>query len=630
MKNSIISLVLMAWFSALSAQNFYYVNDNSTAGDRFTSAVGNTANNGLTPATPKASLSQIWLAYGPTGSNTLAAGDTILIDAGTYTTDISLTINVPGITFKGAGATFTVFDNQMAGASTNFFLYIIANDITLMDMTVTGYENNGTQAPGRSGQAITIGGGLPVSLILIQNVNFSGNGASGGNPAISVLANSNVILRGGGSFCNTPGTQFSGGVEVFGDFVNLLIEDYVLAFNEKSAFDGGGLRIEGGANTFVGVKNSRLASNLATSGGAISQINGNLYVQDCIIEDNTAGQISTTVYGGAYRVVAGTSQFSRCLFLTNNAHAGTLRGGAVSCRYASSPGTGVFSTNRTISVILDSCLFAGNAPATNGRDIYAANGFGNSCTVLARDCQFLTSGNFNIVSDAGSPATSVSVTYHGSAPTASGSGVTILPSLNAIFQPQPVVPGFTGSCGNLVLPSAGLSGFDISCEQHHASLSWTSTSESGVLGYSVQRSIGGMGLEEVAWIPKAAADEFVYYWRDPQTVPSGSVYGLSRVLQNGRSEVLTLAYGPESCSDGNAMSVSWAESELGLHFNQPLQGAHLISVLDMQGRLVASIPVQFVEGSTRHSISLPGLTNGVYALMITGTQTTLCSRFVKQ
>lgn len=54
----------------------WYVNDTSTTGDSFTSAVGSDANNGLTSSTPKRNISAVMAL--------VASGDTVFIDAGLY------------------------------------------------------------------------------------------------------------------------------------------------------------------------------------------------------------------------------------------------------------------------------------------------------------------------------------------------------------------------------------------------------------------------------------------------------------------------------------------------------------------------------------------------------------------
>ncbi len=56
----------------------YYVNDSSLNGDVYCTAIGNDANNGLTPATPKASLQAVFDTY------ELAPEDIVYVDAGNY------------------------------------------------------------------------------------------------------------------------------------------------------------------------------------------------------------------------------------------------------------------------------------------------------------------------------------------------------------------------------------------------------------------------------------------------------------------------------------------------------------------------------------------------------------------
>lgn len=62
MKKSISILFLI--ITALSANSTnYYVNNNSTTGDVYCTAVGNSANNGTSPSTPKALISQVLTSY---------------------------------------------------------------------------------------------------------------------------------------------------------------------------------------------------------------------------------------------------------------------------------------------------------------------------------------------------------------------------------------------------------------------------------------------------------------------------------------------------------------------------------------------------------------------------------------
>ena len=69
----------------------YYVNDSSTNGNVYTTAVGNDGNNGLTPATPKLSLTNLLSSVG------LLPGDTVYLDTGIYSNYmVNLTVSGTG------------------------------------------------------------------------------------------------------------------------------------------------------------------------------------------------------------------------------------------------------------------------------------------------------------------------------------------------------------------------------------------------------------------------------------------------------------------------------------------------------------------------------------------------------
>src|SRR5207253_5012786 len=77
----------------------YYVNDASTVGDVFCTAVGNNANDGRTPATPVASLTGLLSLY------TFHPSDTIYVDTGAYALSRNVTLGpqYSGIRIVGAG-----------------------------------------------------------------------------------------------------------------------------------------------------------------------------------------------------------------------------------------------------------------------------------------------------------------------------------------------------------------------------------------------------------------------------------------------------------------------------------------------------------------------------------------------
>ena len=113
MKRIFPLLIAFFVFSTLYATD-YYVNDNSTVGDVYTTAVGNNANPG-TAAAPFSTITHVINNVG------LVSGDIIYIDAGSYIeTDVKLTINVDNVQLIGAGSQLTIFDDNLPGYNENF------------------------------------------------------------------------------------------------------------------------------------------------------------------------------------------------------------------------------------------------------------------------------------------------------------------------------------------------------------------------------------------------------------------------------------------------------------------------------------------------------------------------------
>ena len=141
LKHWILTLFSIFILFGAEATN-YYVNNNSTVGDIYCTAVGNIGNNGLSASTPKLTLSDVYNTYGPSGTNVLTNGDIIYVDAGTYTSsDRNLSITVAGLKIIGAGISATIFDN--ADGDHNF-IRLNANNITLQDFYIKRYRKIGS------------------------------------------------------------------------------------------------------------------------------------------------------------------------------------------------------------------------------------------------------------------------------------------------------------------------------------------------------------------------------------------------------------------------------------------------------------------------------------------------------
>lgn len=633
------SVLFSCTFSIYATATNYYVNDTLTVNDIYCSAIGNNANDGLSATAPKFTLKNLWMTYGPSGTNVLTSGDVIYIDAGIYSVtggssidEAGFDITVAGLTFMGANMNNTIFDHNHHGTPTEYFMYINASNVVLKNMTIREFDNNGTQTPGHSGQAITIGGaGVLRSGILLENINFIENGMSGGNPALSVLSNSSVTVKGGGSFCNTNGTAYTGGIEAYGTNITLLIENSILANNYKvGSFDGGGLRIEGNATTNVTVKNCRISNNMASYGGAISQTNGVLTVQDCIIEGNTAGQTSTTIYGGAFRINAGTATFKRCKFLNNTKSAGTLRGGAIAARYTGT--SGFFSTAKTINLTVDSTVFVGNS-GDLGFDIYAANGSSNACNVLVRDCQFLTSGSFNIVSDGASPASSISVTYFGTVPSSSGSGITKTLSSNTLYTPTLTPPSFTGTCGSIVVLPIELIDFKGFCNENFNNLIWETASEHNNAFFTIEKANADGEFSELTTVQGMInSSEYVdYSFQDYSLTRGISYYRLFQTDLDGTKRQLKTISVDNSCNKENEITATYNQENnvLNIYYSFPKSEELNVQLINSTGQAIASENVKFDANDNKVDVFLKeNLATGVYFVKLTNASVSFTSKFI--
>lgn len=374
-----ITFVLLT-FSAHATN--YYVNDNSTSGDLYTTAVGNDANAG-TAAAPFATLS-FSLSVG------LASGDTIFIDAGTYT-DFNLTLSTAGVTIMGAGNAVTIFDNGMTGTGRRF-LTVGANNCVVRDLGVTGYT---TTTPGE-GKAITISS---VTNVELNQVSMYNHGTSGGEPPLYVSgggASHLVTVRNCTIQNNNAGaSNFGGGVTIDGSSNNLEVDliNCFIANNTKASSFGGGVRIEGaptvdidfctiqnnsaqtgggiyiGGNALVTMTNSCASFNTSTAntgsdgGGGIAIINGSVTLNNMMLEGNTASQYGGGIFvrgnfgnivfgvensmfegntgerGSGLHISSGVAAtVNNCLFYDNHATGtGFVDGGTINVRSTSSP-----------------------------------------------------------------------------------------------------------------------------------------------------------------------------------------------------------------------------------------------------------------------------------------------------
>ncbi len=118
------ALGLVIWDNSSIASQVYYVNDSSTVKDEWCSAPGDEVNDGLSPATPKATVQSILSTYD------LEPGDIVRIDTGVYTltSNIEVTSDDEGsclspVTFEASPYGVTFDRNSAANGSYGWYLH---------------------------------------------------------------------------------------------------------------------------------------------------------------------------------------------------------------------------------------------------------------------------------------------------------------------------------------------------------------------------------------------------------------------------------------------------------------------------------------------------------------------------
>jgi len=588
----------------------YYVNDGNTSGDIFCSVTGDNSYAGTRPTKPKLTLAGLLNA-----GYTFQSGDIIYIDAGTYNSDggtattdehqLDIGAGYSGVTFLGAGWDKTIFDHNYGGTSTDFFMYIHANNnLTLKDMQVKRFENNGSQTPGHSGQAFTISGSTNV---LFDHVLMQLDGKSGGNPSISVIANSTVTLKAGGSMCNVWHTQYTGGVEAFGNNITLNIQDYVLGYNYKSgSYDGAGLLISNANNTTtVNVTNTRFYNNEASDGGGISQRGGVLNVSDCIIDGNLAGQTSTTIYGGGVRISGGTATFTRVKFTNNSigSGGGTLKGGAIAA----------YSLDGNVSLTLDNCSFSGNA--ATGDDIYAQKSFSNSISISASQTTFSSSSDAIYNEDG-----TISLTNCGN-PSIAGPNspaVSFVNTTSPSSTPSPNPPSFSGSCGSISSLPVELVSFEGTCDDNKVILSWVTASEINNNYFTIEKSTDALNWETLITVAGAGNSNYFlsYSVTDDGLNARRHYYRLKQTDYDGQfaySDIISFA----SCQPDNFEMLVANNPVINsmnvLISSSDTQVARLY-VKDMLGRNIIEKDVNLDKGENSLWFDVSTIRSGIYII----------------
>jgi len=515
--------------SQMTTHNVFYINNGTLdANDVYTTAVGNNANNGISPSTPKLTFASVWTTYGPSGTNIITDGDIIYVDAGTFQSttatspncECGFTIN-KAISIIGVSPTKTIFDNNNEGSFGSYYFANLNASVTISGIQFINYSNF---AAG-NGQVLNIFG-TSTPGVTLTNVITNDNGGTGGNAAIKITGNSTVVIDGGGQLCDGASYSYAGGIDVVGSgsTINLTITDHVFAGNSRDNDNGAALNISGSGTINVDISNTIFSGNSTThasyAGASIFASAGTLTLTDCIIESSQTNN-STVKYGAACLFTGGTQNFTRVL-IRNNAN-GTSSSG--SSTY------GTVAVNGGALTLTDS-YFSGNS-SKQGNDIYSGSG-----SISATNTTFgSTAPGFNVYRVGGT----VTLTNSGS-PSNTGT-----PTFNNTTAPSafttPSTPGFTGNCNNIVLPIELIT-FDAYKVDNFAKITWSTASETNNNYFTIEKSYDGRNWFEITQVNSVgnSTRQTYYQFEDKTFMEEINYYRLSQTDFNGKSKT----YNPKS------------------------------------------------------------------------------------
>ncbi|MEX2185792.1 MAG: right-handed parallel beta-helix repeat-containing protein [Pirellulales bacterium] len=250
-----------AAFLIASAGQHYYVNDASTAGDVFTTAIGDNGNSGKTPAAPMASLGALLAAYN------LDLGDVIHVDAGVYNLVKNVVIDATdsGVRIEGPGAVGSTSIAMLNRGSTTVGSFVIqisgADDVTLDSLDITGGEYGIVAVDSTDSDRLTV-----------TSSEIHGNSKIG--IYIGPL-NDDSRIEGNRLFVNQQGGIFAS------SNVGTIVHDNVLYTNNVPGFGGTGITINssGPSGNKSVVRDNEVYGNdlgISASGNALIEVMGNL------------------------------------------------------------------------------------------------------------------------------------------------------------------------------------------------------------------------------------------------------------------------------------------------------------------------------------------------------------------
>lgn len=329
-----------------------YVNNASLVGDVYCTAVGNNLN----PGTKSLPLATLQFAL---SNFAFASGDSILIDAGTYTDQmLAVSTGDAGVVIKGASRALTVFDGVNRTAR---WMIVSGNNVQLSSMTVKRYGH----PTGLAGQALTL---QDATGMLVQDIIFDDQGTSGGEATIYIATTNAIPTSATVTNCviqNTNG-NFGGGIDICANApsavptLTVSLNDLLIENCGKNLFNGGALLLYKGLSALAGTPAPVVTANNCVFGapgrGNLAQRGGGIYVDNgstltlngACVSNNQATDVAGPDGGGGIYIIDGTVNLIDGMVTNNTANTGTGKQGGGIYVHKLFSGTSTLNISQTV------------------------------------------------------------------------------------------------------------------------------------------------------------------------------------------------------------------------------------------------------------------------------------------
>ncbi len=334
---------------AYESSNGFYVNDNSQAGDIYTTIVGSDVPGCGEPGHPCRSLKYVL------DNNDLTFKDTIFVDAGDYTDEGIMTANDEGVTILGAGKNTTTFDGASYGVIGRWMqINVGSHNMTISDITVKNYDISGFAS---SGAAILFNANTTDELTLLNCAFERCKGVNGG----AVFFDGDTLVSIGNKFDNNESTGDGGGLHM-PDIANVtyLSSNDTFISNEASGVNGEGGAIYFGSTNNANIKNGIIGEK--SNGNKSVRHGGGIYF------DGDTLMISKTLIAGDS--VTGASRSGGGIYV-NSCNLLFIDSSEISNNYCTLNGGGIYYNTVSDSVFINNSRISNNHAGSRGGGIYA-------------------------------------------------------------------------------------------------------------------------------------------------------------------------------------------------------------------------------------------------------------------